>query len=120
MRPLLQHPSSLPNCQPRPWPLLDEPLEDTLGLGGAQSSDGVQQLEPVTDCCDAKLLQSLVRQARENRLVYVILAEDRLVLPEAQAPQPDHDVHDGAPYSGLLHIIVPSGGSVQEARNGRG
>ena len=38
----------------------------------------------------------LVRQARENRLVYLILAEDRLVLPEAQAPQPDHNVHDGA------------------------
>ena len=33
---------------------------------------------------DAKLLQVLVRQARENRLVYVILAEYRLVLPEAQ------------------------------------
>jgi ABC-type uncharacterized transport system substrate-binding protein len=27
-----------------------------------------------------------MRQARENRLVYVILAEDRLVLAEAQAP----------------------------------
>jgi hypothetical protein len=38
-----------------------------------------------------------VRQARENRLVYVILAEDRLILPEAQAPQPNHDVHDDAP-----------------------
>ena len=48
---------------------------------------------------DTKLLQVLVRQARENRLVYVILAENRLVLAEAQAPQPDHDVHDGAPYS---------------------
>src|SRR5580704_13072597 len=44
---------------------------------------------------DAKLLQVLVRQARENRLVYVILAEDRLVLSEAKAPQPDHDVHEG-------------------------
>ena len=45
---------------------------------------------------DAKLLQGLVRQARKNRLVYVILAECRLVLSEAQAPQPDHNVHDGA------------------------
>jgi hypothetical protein len=44
----------------------------------------------------AKLLQGLVRQARKNRLVYLILAEGRLVLPEAQAPQPDHNVHDGA------------------------
>ena len=45
---------------------------------------------------DAKLLQGLVRQARKNRLVYLILAECRLILPEAQAPQPDHNVHDGA------------------------
>ena len=45
---------------------------------------------------DAKFLEVLVRQARENRVVYVILAEDRLILPEAKAPQPDHDVHDGA------------------------
>ena len=45
---------------------------------------------------DAKLLQVLVRQARENRLVYVILAEDRLVLPETQTSQPDHNVHEGA------------------------
>ena len=49
---------------------------------------------------DAKLLQVLVRQARQNRLVYVILAEDRLVLSEAQAPQPDHNVHSDADNSG--------------------
>ena len=49
---------------------------------------------------DAKLLQVLVRQARENRLVYLILAECRLILPEAQAPQPDHNVHDGAHNQG--------------------
>ena len=61
-----------------------------------QSSDSIEQLQPVPDCCDAKLLQVLVRQARENRLVYLILAECRLILPEAQAPQPDHNVHDGA------------------------
>jgi hypothetical protein len=46
----------------------------------------------MTNRTDAKLLQVLVRQARENRLIYVILAEDRLVLAEVQAPQPDHDV----------------------------
>ena len=49
---------------------------------------------------DAKLLQVLRRQAREDRLVDLVLAECRLVLPEAQAPQPDHDVHDGAPNQG--------------------
>ena len=46
---------------------------------------------------DTKLLQVLVRQARENRLVYVILTEDRLVLREAQAPQPTSNIHDGRP-----------------------
>jgi len=32
-----------------------------------------------------------------GRLVYVILAENGLILPEAQAPQPDHNVHESAP-----------------------
>src|SRR5262245_54666267 len=64
-----------------------------------QRSDGIQQLHAVPKRRDAKLLQVLVRQARKNRLVYVILAECRLVLPEAQAPQPDHNVHWNAPQS---------------------
>jgi hypothetical protein len=34
---------------------------------GPQSSDSIEQAEPVTDCYDAKLLQGLVRQARKNR-----------------------------------------------------
>src|SRR5262245_40221746 len=65
-----------------------------------QSSDGLQQLNTVPNRNDAKLLQVLFRQARKNRLVDVILAECRLILPEAQAPQPDHNVHDGAPTIG--------------------
>src|SRR4029077_8426621 len=65
----------------------------------AQGSDSIQQLHTVSKRRDAKLLPVLVREARDIRLVYVILAEDRLVLAEAQASQPDHDVHDGAPYS---------------------
>jgi len=36
--PLLQHPCPLPDRQPRPWSLLDKPLEDTLGLSEAVSS----------------------------------------------------------------------------------
>ena len=58
-----------------------------------------------------------MRQAREDRLVNVVVAEYRLVLPKAQAPQPDHDVHDGA-QSGLRPIIMRSGESVQEAEIG--
>ena len=54
----------------------------------------------MTDCCDAKLLQVLVRQARKNRFVYLVLAECSLILPEAEAPQPDHNVHDGAHNQG--------------------
>jgi hypothetical protein len=33
----LQDPSSLPDCQPRPWSLVDKSLEDTLRLGEAVS-----------------------------------------------------------------------------------
>ena len=84
----------------------------------AQSSDGIEQLHAVPECRDAKLLQVLVRQARKNRLVYLVLAECRLVLSEAQAPQPDHDVHDGAHNSGLLHIIVRSGRVSRRFRDG--
>jgi hypothetical protein len=40
------------------------------------------------NCRDAKLLQGLVRQARKNRLVYLVLAERRLVTFKAEAAQP--------------------------------
>ena len=36
--------------------------------------------------CDAKLLEVFFRQARKNRLVYLILAECSLILLKAQAP----------------------------------
>ena len=72
---------------------------------GAQSSDSIEQLQPMPNCCDAKLLQRLVRQARKDGLVYLILAECRLILPEAQAPQPDHDVHDAPTISGWVHHL---------------
>ena len=67
-----------------------------LARVATQSSDSIQQLHAVPNRGDAKLLQGLVRQARKNRLVYLILPERRLVLAETQAPQPDHNVHDGA------------------------
>ena len=75
-------------------------------LIATQSSDSIQQLQPMPKCCDAKLLQVLCRQARKNRLVYLVVAERSLILPEAQAPQPDHDVHDDAPCCVSQHIIV--------------
>jgi hypothetical protein len=62
----------------------------------------------MTNRRDAKLLQRLVRQARKYRLVYIILAEGRLVPPEAQVSQPDHNVHDGRPsiMGGGHHVLV--------------
>ena len=42
---------------------------------------------------DAKVLQVVRREVGQDRLVYFVLAERSLVLPEAQAPQPNHDVH---------------------------
>ena len=51
-------------------------------------------------CCDAKLLQVLLRQPWKNRLVNLVIAERSLILSEAKAPQPDHDVHDGAHNGG--------------------
>ena len=74
-------------------------------LAVAQGSDGVEQLQPMPDCRDPQLLQGLVRQARENRLVYLILAECSLILPEAQAPQPIPEVHDSA-LNSLPFMII--------------
>ena len=48
-------------------------------------------------CRDAKLLQVLRRQAREDGFINLVLAEDLLVPSEAKAPQPNHYVHDDAP-----------------------
>jgi hypothetical protein len=78
-----------------------------------QSSDSIEQFAAMPKRRDAKLLQVLGRQVGEDRLVYVILAEDRLVLPEAQAPQPDHNVHRGALQSRVAHIIVSRRAPVQ-------
>src|SRR5215471_18878173 len=63
---------------------------------------------------DAQVLQVFRRQARKNRLVYLVFAERCLVLPEAQAPQPDHDVHDGA-LKGLPVMIVRPSRRVQRS-----
>jgi hypothetical protein len=41
-------------------------------------------------------LQVLRREAWQDLFANLILAECGLVLPKTQAPQPDHNVHDGA------------------------
>ena len=47
---------------------------------------------------DAEVPQVLRCQRRQNRVVYLVLAEYRLVPFEAQAPQPNDDIHDDARY----------------------
>ena len=70
----------------------------------------------MADDRDAKVFQVLRRQVRKNRLVYLVLAECGLILSEAQAPQPDHDVHRGAPQSIVVSIICGGRESVQTCR----
>ena len=48
---------------------------------------------------DAKLFQVPSRQAQQDLFVYLVFAERGLILSEAKAPQPDHDVHDEAQAS---------------------
>ena len=50
----------------------------------------------MTNRTNADFLQVLLGQVREDPFVDLVVAESRLVFFEAQAPQPDHDVHDGA------------------------
>ena len=49
------------------------------------------------ECGDAKLFEVLGGEAREDPFVDLVVAESRLVFFETQAPQPDHNVHDGCP-----------------------
>jgi hypothetical protein len=60
---------------------------------------------------DAKLLEVLRRQAWQDRLVYRVFAGCRLIPPEAQAPQPDHNIHDGRPsiMGGTHHLLGKRG-----------
>ena len=50
----------------------------------------------MTNGTDADFLQVLRREARQDLFVNLVFAECGLVLPKTQAPQPDHNVHDGA------------------------
>ncbi len=50
----------------------------------------------MSDRNDTHLLQVLSRQAQEDRLVDLVLAECGLVAFETKAPEPIPEVHDGA------------------------
>src|SRR6478736_4859265 len=57
----------------------------------------------MSDKSDAKILQVLSRQPRQDRVVDLILAEGRLILFEAKLPQPTSDVHGGTLVRLPLH-----------------
>ena len=60
---------------------------------------------------DAKLFQVLLRQARKDRLVYLDSRRNAAsVLPEAQAPQPDDNVHDMSQSRVGGMMVAPKGG----------
>ena len=48
------------------------------------------------ECGDAKLLEVLRRQVRQDPLANFVFTKRGLILRKAKAPQPDHNVHDGA------------------------
>ena len=69
------------------------------GRIAAQIGDSFQKHPAVTDWTYTYFLQVFLREAREDLLVYLVLAECRLISFEAQAPQPTSDIHGGAPAS---------------------
>jgi hypothetical protein len=49
----------------------------------------------MTNRTNADFFQVLLRRAREDPFVYLVIAERSLILSKAKAPQPNHNVHDG-------------------------
>ena len=59
----------------------------------AERDNGVKQLAPVADRCNADLPEILRRQLRQHLLIDLIVAEGRHILLEPQALQPRRYVH---------------------------
>jgi hypothetical protein len=63
------------------------------GGRGVERLDRRHDLAPMADHRDAEVLEILDRQLRQHVAVDLVVAERRLVLPEAEAPQPTADIH---------------------------
>ena len=77
----------------------------------------------MTDRTNADFFQVLLRQARQDPFVYLVLAERSLILSEAKVPQPTIDIHESAPPLLATRIIfrpknVCNGSGRIEARIG--
>jgi hypothetical protein len=55
---------------------------------------------------DAQLLQVLRGQVRQDRVVYLVLAESRLIPFEAELPQSIPEVHRGVALSRSKHLYL--------------
>jgi hypothetical protein len=60
---------------------------------GAERSDGVQQLAPVADRCNANLPEILRCQLRQHLPIDLVVAEGRHIALKAQSVQPRLYVH---------------------------
>src|SRR5277367_7162241 len=67
---------------------------------GPQRGYSFEEYPAMTDRTNADFLQVLLGQVREDPFVDLVVAESRLVFFEAQAPQPDHHIHQGAHNQG--------------------
>jgi hypothetical protein len=64
-----------------------------------ECGNGLQYLEPRAKW-KTQLTEMIFREVGQDALVYLVLAEYRLILFEAKAPQPPCHVHGGAPTQG--------------------
>src|ERR1700739_321755 len=73
----------------------------------AGKEEGGEQLATTPDKSDAKLLQVLRRQPRQDAVVDLIIAECCLILFEAKPPQPTSEIHGAAPRAD--RCMIPQG-----------
>ena len=67
----------------------------------------------MTNRTDADFLEVLRRKAWQDLFGNLVLAKCGLVWPKTEAPQPDHNVHNGAYTIGVAHIICRGSEGVQ-------
>jgi hypothetical protein len=73
-------------CGRQPWRI-------GYGRGSAQGGDGIEQLAPVADRCDANLPEVIRCQLRQHLPIDLVIAEGRHIALKAQTLQPRLYVH---------------------------
>src|ERR1700730_15114129 len=99
-------------------PLPSPASEGRAREGAIECSDGVKQASTRPDQTDAKILQVLGGQARQYPCVDLVCAERRLVLLEAEPPQPIRDIH-GPLFRREAYRLQPAGAHARYARRSK-